>query len=57
MAFHGNLVLKAEMESGLSECWRLNSVSPIFQHGSPKPLGPKDVVGFRDGYLKGIKVR
>ena len=57
MAFHGNLVLKAEMDSGLSECWRLNSVSPRFLHGSPKPLGPKDVVGFRDGYLKGIKVR
>lgn len=56
MAFHGNLVLKVEIDSGLSECWRLNSVSPRFLHGSSKPLGPKGVVGFRDGYLKGIKV-
>lgn len=28
--------------------------SSRFLPGSPKPLGPKDVVGFRDGDLKGI---
>ena len=43
------------MRLKVPHCCDLNApVSPRFLPGSPKPLGPKDVVGFRDGYLKGI---